>query len=372
MAMTAQKQGEVILINETRLPIMELEGQRVITFRDIDRLHQRPDGTARKRFNDNRSHFIEGQDYFKVKCSWVRPYYGQTLPNGYNPNADLILITEIGYLMITKPMRDNLSWDVQRALVTRYFKHRQEPLEPTPGEIVQAAEIYKTCPADRLYTISRLLRQGGFQILEKSAAADAEEEEPLPYEVNEQWTADIKAQMHRLGITNAVLAAEASVTPTYLSLILNGRKNLSEHGRKEIRERIYTALGHLEEKAAHAIPRANLRGKLSPAEREQMKYEALKEYPQLILEHPEALEQHPDLKESVPQKSRAGCGKGFDYKKLNRLMNQNNITQKRLSEISGLHRTSISEYCRGLQKPGDANRSIICRALNVPETYFDK
>lgn len=29
-------------------------------------MHGRPDGTARKRFNDNREHLIEGEDFFML------------------------------------------------------------------------------------------------------------------------------------------------------------------------------------------------------------------------------------------------------------------------------------------------------------------
>lgn len=53
-----------ILGNE--VSIKEYDGQRVVTFKDIDLVHQRPEGTARKRFNDNKKHFVEGIDYFKV------------------------------------------------------------------------------------------------------------------------------------------------------------------------------------------------------------------------------------------------------------------------------------------------------------------
>lgn len=106
----------------TDVVIKEWHGKRVVTFKDIDMVHQRPEGTARKRFNDNRKHFVSGVDYFKVKCSEVRPFFGQTLPNGYNPNADIILITESGYLMLVKSFTDDLAWKVQRNLVNSYFR----------------------------------------------------------------------------------------------------------------------------------------------------------------------------------------------------------------------------------------------------------
>ena len=41
-----------ILINNQNVLIKEYEGKRVITFKDIDMVHNRPEGTARKRFNE--------------------------------------------------------------------------------------------------------------------------------------------------------------------------------------------------------------------------------------------------------------------------------------------------------------------------------
>lgn len=111
-----------ISINNRTLPIKEYNGQRVVTFKEIDIVHGRPEGTARKRFNDNKKHFIEGVDFFKVKCSEVRPFFGQTPMNGFNPNADLILLTESGYLMLAKSFTDDLAWQVQRELVNFYFR----------------------------------------------------------------------------------------------------------------------------------------------------------------------------------------------------------------------------------------------------------
>lgn len=110
-----------VTINNTKLPIKEYQGQRVVTLKEIDAVHERPEGTARKRFNDNKKHFIEGIDYFKVKCAEVRPFFGQTLPNGFNPDADIALITESGYLMLVKSFTDDLAWTVQRQLVNVYF-----------------------------------------------------------------------------------------------------------------------------------------------------------------------------------------------------------------------------------------------------------
>lgn len=108
--------SEMVGIGEHVLPVKEYKGQRVVTFKDIDIVHNRPTGTARKRFNDNKKHFIEGEDYFVRKTDEAMHEFGVIAPNG------LILITESGYLMLVKSFTDDLAWTVQRELVKNYFR----------------------------------------------------------------------------------------------------------------------------------------------------------------------------------------------------------------------------------------------------------
>ena len=58
------------------LAVKVYQGQRVITFKDVDTLHQRPDGTARRNFNTNRRRFIEGEDFFKITADEFRTAFG--------------------------------------------------------------------------------------------------------------------------------------------------------------------------------------------------------------------------------------------------------------------------------------------------------
>lgn len=106
------------------MQIMEYDGQRVVTFKDIDEVHQRPKGTAKRNFTRNKKHFIENEDYFVVTREDVGTNFVPTY--GFNEKAPSgILITETGYLMLVKSLRDDLSWDVQRQLVKAYFNVRQ-------------------------------------------------------------------------------------------------------------------------------------------------------------------------------------------------------------------------------------------------------
>lgn len=108
-----------VTIRNTAITVKEYHGKRVVTFKDIDAVHERPDGTARKRFNDNRQHFIEGEDFFVRKTDEAAREFGITAPNG------LVLITESGYLMLVKSFNDEFAWDVQRQIVNSYFKLRE-------------------------------------------------------------------------------------------------------------------------------------------------------------------------------------------------------------------------------------------------------
>ena len=113
-----------IIINDTPVTIKEYQGQRVVTLKDIDTVHGRADGTARKRFNDNKAHFIEGEDFYTVDQPSEIRTLGITRPQGGVP-ANVTLITESGYLMLVKSFTDDLAWSVQRQLVKIYFRAKE-------------------------------------------------------------------------------------------------------------------------------------------------------------------------------------------------------------------------------------------------------
>lgn len=113
--------NELTIINNTQVLVKEFSGQRVVTFKDIDAVHGRPDGTARKRFNDNREHFIEGEDFFVLNQPSEIRTLGIQRPQGGTPES-VTLITESGYLMLVKSFTDDLAWKVQRELVNSYFR----------------------------------------------------------------------------------------------------------------------------------------------------------------------------------------------------------------------------------------------------------
>lgn len=124
--------NDLITIGNTQFTAKTLDGKPVLTFRDIDAIHHRPDGTAKRNFKTNRQRFIEGEDFFKVPYGEVGTNFVPT-PNGMNPNTEITLFTESGYLMIVKSFTDDWAWEVQRKLVKTYFRAKELAAEkPKP------------------------------------------------------------------------------------------------------------------------------------------------------------------------------------------------------------------------------------------------
>lgn len=103
--------------------VKEYKGHRVVTFKDIDELHQRPDGTASRNFRENRKHFIEEEDYFDLTPDKIQPdeirRFGIDSPRGG------IIVTESGYTLLVKSFTDDLAWEVQRKVVKGYFRGKK-------------------------------------------------------------------------------------------------------------------------------------------------------------------------------------------------------------------------------------------------------
>lgn len=112
-------ENNLVHIGNTDILLKEYNGQRVVTLKDIDNVHNRPDGTAGRNFRENKKHFIEGEDYFRRNSSEAKAEFDISAPNG------LMLMTEQGYLMLVKSFTDDLAWEVQRQLVNGYFRVRQ-------------------------------------------------------------------------------------------------------------------------------------------------------------------------------------------------------------------------------------------------------
>ena len=133
--------NELITINNTQVEVKEYEGLRVVTAWDIAKVHGREVNDVTKNFNNNRSKFILGEDYFlinRTEISERKISIQEFIPNNVK---EIPLFTESGYLMLVKTFTDDLSWDIQRQLVKTYFRFKEAQKTMTlPQQLLAQAQ----------------------------------------------------------------------------------------------------------------------------------------------------------------------------------------------------------------------------------------
>lgn len=92
----------------------EYGGQRVVTFSDVDVAHEFDSGTAKRAFHDNSEYLIEGVDFFVLSHD---EYYKNFSDSGAPEDGMVILLTKVGYIMLSKVFNDSLSWAIMRSLL---------------------------------------------------------------------------------------------------------------------------------------------------------------------------------------------------------------------------------------------------------------
>jgi toxin-antitoxin system, toxin component, bro family len=133
--------NELITINNTQVEVKEYEGIRVVTAWDIAKVHGREVNDVTKNFNNNRSKFILGEDYFlinRTEISERKISIQEFIPNNVK---EIPLFTESGYLMLVKTFTDDLSWDIQRQLIKTYFRFKETQKTMTlPQQLLAQAQ----------------------------------------------------------------------------------------------------------------------------------------------------------------------------------------------------------------------------------------
>lgn len=125
----------------SEIEVKEWYGERVVTFRDIDEAHGRVEGTAKRNFHKNKEHLCEGEDYFVITHKEFSTKFVPNHRTAGNPKNEVILLTQSGYLLLVKSFTDNLSWDVQKNLVSNYFKLKSEEKYLIPVNFAEALRL---------------------------------------------------------------------------------------------------------------------------------------------------------------------------------------------------------------------------------------
>ena len=191
----------LVHIGNANISIKEYKGKRVVTFKDIDMVHERPDGTARKRFSDNRKHFVEGEDYFVLKPSDLENAElseKRTLENVVLSNFGTALITEQGYLMLVKSFTDDLAWEVQRKLVSSYFNVHQSVNDQLSPELQALQGLLNQMVQKELADKERDRQIAKAQDTAQKAIETTEHIKEAVKPVFDNWRNEINAKFNRI------------------------------------------------------------------------------------------------------------------------------------------------------------------------------
>lgn len=226
--------NELQKIGNHEISVKTYNGQRVVTFKDIDMVHERPDGTARKRFSDNRDRFVECVDYFVVKPDDIRMSEKRT--TGISPeevnNRGTALITETGYLMLVKSFTDDLAWDVQRKLVGSYFRAKQVVNENLSPQMQLLMQMVNTMAQKELADKERDRQIALAQETASKAVETTEKMKDVLISPFDNWREDINKKVNQISNVSGI-PHQGLFTTLYEDLERTARCDLSVRQRNK-------------------------------------------------------------------------------------------------------------------------------------------
>ena len=172
-------------IMEKDIEIVEVNNERVITFKMIDELHGRIDGTARVNYNKNKAKFKAGKHFYhlklkdgEVRCDGLREFSTIAIKglDNIHTNGNIVLTLK-GYLMLVKSLQDDKAWEVQECLIDSYFINQQhnmikpnqslletnrQLIEQTNKEIEKVSDRLEALKEakEQLVTYNKLIQRG--------------------------------------------------------------------------------------------------------------------------------------------------------------------------------------------------------------------
>lgn len=130
--------ANLITINNATLEQLTYRECPVVTVQMIADVHGIAADNVQKSFQRHAKRFIEGKHYFRLDFTEANKL-GLSVQVSRN---GLTLFTEKGYLLLTKPLRDNTAWEVQERMVDEYFALKAVAAVATPWDIM--AQLVET------------------------------------------------------------------------------------------------------------------------------------------------------------------------------------------------------------------------------------
>lgn len=123
--------ANLVVVHGVEINELFHRGERVVTFDMVASVHGLSIDTVRDSYKRNARHFIDGKHTLLIE--------GQELQSlkeagGFPASVNsLRVFSEQGYYLLVKPMRDDLSWEIQGEMAEAYFRAiHQIPEAPKP------------------------------------------------------------------------------------------------------------------------------------------------------------------------------------------------------------------------------------------------
>lgn len=110
----------IIMIQGAEVLVKEWHGKRVVTLKDIDMVHRKPEGTAKRYFDQNKQRFIPRVDFYRISANEYRSQFDTAHPK--QTSKSVVFITVSGYTLITKQYTTDRDNHVMRDMLMDYFE----------------------------------------------------------------------------------------------------------------------------------------------------------------------------------------------------------------------------------------------------------
>ncbi|WP_440863241.1 ORF6N domain-containing protein [Symbiopectobacterium purcellii] len=118
---------QIITIQNTQLPVIEYQSQRVITTELLAQGYRATTQNIRQNFNNNKSRFVEGKHYFQIDGEELNTLRVEIIDAQISSKSrTLTLWTERGASRHAKMLETDQAWEWYEALEDNYFRLREQ------------------------------------------------------------------------------------------------------------------------------------------------------------------------------------------------------------------------------------------------------
>ncbi|MDG6136548.1 ORF6C domain-containing protein [Lactococcus petauri] len=122
-----------------QLQITELNGQRVLTTKQIADGYGTKPRVISNNFNRNKERFYEGKHFVLLEGEYLKSFLSESSNLGFAQNINkLYLWTEKGALLHAKSLGTDQAWDMYDVLVDTYFKVKEQQVPLTLDQQIAA------------------------------------------------------------------------------------------------------------------------------------------------------------------------------------------------------------------------------------------